>query len=105
MDNIEVAATILNQLGGKRFTAMTGAKQMFAIEKGLQFKIGKNNAKANRVRIVLNSMDTYDMYFERVTTNRTTFETTVKINAESLGCYDDMLQSQFTAITGLDTHL
>lgn len=64
--NQQIANTILQQLGGKRFLIMTGAKQLVAIENGLRFRIGRNGSKANMVRIVLKADDTYKMEFIKI---------------------------------------
>jgi len=67
----EVAETILQQLGGRRFVFMTGAHQFtfYVKDNGntvLQFKIGKCNSIMNAVLIEYNSLDLYDMYFLQV---------------------------------------
>lgn len=64
--NQQIANTILRQLGGNRFLVMTGAKQLVAIENGLRFRIGRNDSKANMVRIVLKADDTYKMEFIKI---------------------------------------
>ena len=61
--NMQVANTILQQLGGKHFVVTTGAKQLVAIDNGLRFRIGKNASKANIVRIILRADDTYNLEF------------------------------------------
>ena len=58
-----IANTIYQQLGGRRFTVMTGARNMVAIKNGLRFDIGRNGSQANRVEITLRGDDTYDMRF------------------------------------------
>lgn len=58
-----IATTIYNQLGGHKFTVMTGAKNFVAIENGIRFNIGKNGSKANMVKVILNGDDTYTMSF------------------------------------------
>ena len=60
-----IAATILAQLGGSRFIAMTGAKNLVNHGSALTFKIGRNSSKANMVRVTLNSDDTYTVDFIR----------------------------------------
>lgn len=94
---MEVAKTILNQLGGGRFVAMTGAKNfgIMSGKRGLAFQIPMRNG-VRGVRVYLNGMDTYDMEF----LNRK-FE--VKNRVE--GVYNDQLQGVFTEQTGLYTHL
>lgn len=60
---MSIATTILNQLGGNKFIAMTGAKNFIAVKDGIRFNIGKNGSKANMVQIVLKWDDTYTMQF------------------------------------------
>ena len=61
MSSMAIAKTILEQLGGGRFIAFTGAKDFLTIDNGLRFRIGRNASKANRVEIRLNGSDLYDM--------------------------------------------
>ncbi|WP_235612499.1 hypothetical protein [Vibrio cyclitrophicus] len=58
---LQVANTILMQLGGRRFSMMTGAKQFVAIERGLLFALPARLAKQgiNKMRIELEANDTY----------------------------------------------
>ena len=96
-EKLAIARTIADQLGGHKFTVMTGARQMDAIDGGLRFKLPSR--KINLVTITLDPTDTYTMKFEKYHgLNRKTI-------AEHSMVYDDMLQSIFTAETGLDTHL
>ena len=107
-NNREIAITILNQLGGRRFAVMTGAKDFLAVKNGLQFKIGRNISKANRVEIKLNGLDLYDVRFYRQTGGNLNKnyewvpvkETEVKTFND---CYCDMLEDIFTSVTGLYT--
>ena len=55
-ENQKIASIILQQLGGRRFVTMTGARCLVAINNGLRFK-------ANMVSIVLRGDDTYTMTF------------------------------------------
>jgi hypothetical protein len=96
----QVAKEILSQLGGNKFIAMTGAKNLGAGENYLTFKISsRNKSKASHIKIKLNSMDTYDIFFMKV----------VKYNVKDLdfvgGVYGDQLQAIFTDRTGLNTSL
>jgi len=91
-----VANTILRQLGGNRFAAMTGAKNFVGSKDALNFKIGRNAAKIASVNIRLNNWDLYDMTFYRAN---------CKIeNVEEMICADD-LERIFTSNTGMDTRL
>ncbi len=97
--NREIAATILKQLGGNKFIAMTGAKELAFGEGTLSFKIGRNSSKANNIRITLKGDDTYKMEF--IQFRKMEFKT-IK---EHDGIYNDQLQELFTAFTGLYTSL
>jgi len=105
MTDKTVANEILNQLGGGRFIAMTGAKQFGCEDNRLMFKIGRNGTSANFVSITLNSMDTYDMVFERVSFSKKTCEMKRKEIDRHEGIYNDMLQDMFTQTTGLYTSM
>jgi len=102
-EQIEIANTIISQLGGNKFRAMTGAKNFFALDSGLSFTLpgggGFCKQGINHVKILLNSMDLYDVEFSKV--RRGIFQ---KIS-EHNGIYDDMLQDIFRAETGLNTSL
>ena len=111
-----IANEIYRQLGGDRFTVMTGAKEFVAMENGLRFKIGRNASKANRVEITLNALDTYDVRFIKYSPAKLVIrkgtadwreEKTemVKEFTDWEGIYCDMLQEVFTMVTGLYTHL
>lgn len=65
---MNVAQTILTQLGGNRFAAMTGAKQFVAVTDYLQFKLPANFAKGgiNCVKVTLTAADLYDVEFMKV---------------------------------------
>jgi len=108
---ILITKTILEQLGGSKFVAMTGSKNFVSDGNTLRMKLAKNKSKANTLWITLNASDTYKMEFMKVTAgrlNKKTFdwieEKVVVISAVD-NAYDDMIQSIFTDVTGLDTHL
>lgn len=100
-DNVAVATTILQQLGGNKFKVMTGAKNIFANGNGLSFQLPSRGAAKgiNHVHIILDPSDTYTVIFNKVV------KYTVKEIARYSDIYCDMLQSLFTRETGLDTHL
>ena len=99
-ENREIAGIILNQLGGKKFQAMTGAKNLSFSDKSLHFSIGRNSTKANNVTISLQENDTYKMIFSRATMETSYIE--LKIYKD---IYCDQLKRIFTDYTGLDTSL
>jgi len=97
---MSVATIILQQLGGNKFIAMTGSKNLVDGGNYLSMHLTRNLAKAKFLTITLNAMDTYDMVFFSMNKD---FERVVK--AEYNGVYCDMLQSIFTQVTGLYTTL
>ena len=95
----EIAQTILQQLGGNKFIAMTGAKNLGFTDKGLQMKIGRNAKGVTHVIIELTSMDLYDIEFVKV---RAMKRTTIK---KLKGIYADQLGEIFKKYTGLNIRL
>ena len=100
MSNLKVAETILEQLGGNKFCMMTGAKNLGGTEDSLSMRIGRNSSNSNYLKITLNSMDTYDMEFAKLTRMGEKKSVT-----EYNNIYNDMLTDQFTAHTGMYTSL
>lgn len=96
----QVAQTILQQLGGNKFLAMTGAHNLGAGENYLQMKLRKSNSKAQYLIITLMPNDTYKMEFVKL--NRQLDRTIVKQYDD---VYFDMLQKLFTEETGMYTKL
>jgi len=111
MTNVEIASTIVNQLGGNKFTTMTGSKNYMAIKGGVRMDLTKNRSKANRLEITLDGLDLYTMRFYRYTSGRLNKKTYAYIDdkvteiKEIAGVYNNQLQSLFRTVTGLDTHL
>jgi hypothetical protein len=97
--SLEVANTILQQLGGKKFVVMTGASNFVGSSDALSFKIGKNANKVTHVRITLTPADLYNVTYLNVR------GTTVKTVTTDEGIYADMLRECFTRSTGLHTTL
>lgn len=96
---MKCAETILEQLGGNRFTTMTGAKNLLSIENGLQFALPSRFAKRgiNRVRITLNERDLYDLRFYRMGR----YGIDAKVIADAHDICVEHLRYTFTAYTGL----
>ena len=101
MSDLTTANTILDQLGGRRFQVMTGAKHFVGTDNSLTFRLpGTRNFvrdKINAVRVTLNDLDLYDVDYMRV------YGTKCRTVNRSAGIYADMLRDNFTRITGLDT--
>ena len=99
-EKLQIAKTILSQLGGNRFVAMTGAKSFGYDSKGssvsLQFRIGRNAKQVNIVKInYIRGKDLYEMEFYKGT----------KLLKKVSNVYADQLRKIFTKHTGLYTSL
>lgn len=74
MDN-QIAATILRQIGGKRFVAMTGSHNFINLGNGLRMSLSRNKTSANRLEIIYDAgADLYNVRFYRLSFSRKTFE-------------------------------
>jgi len=105
----QIADTILEQLGGRRFIAMTGAKNFLAhpasndgatrgaLQMDLPATITKD--KGNRLFVRLTADDLYQVELWKIR----------GLNFRKLGSADavpvESLRQTFTGLTGLDTHL
>ena len=47
-----IAKTILQQIGGRRFTAMTGSRDFIDMGNGLRMSLTRNKTSANRLDII-----------------------------------------------------
>lgn len=96
----EIAGTILQQLGGRKFLAMTGARDLYALDGngGLQLSF-RGSTRANKLVIKVDPDDTYTFELWKIR------GVEMKKVYECDGVYDDMLQSIFTSETGLDCTL
>jgi hypothetical protein len=99
----EMADTVLAQLGGNRFIAMTGAKHFLfdPTASNISFKIGSGAKDAiNFVKITYNrGGDDYTMeFFSSRGVN-------LVPKGKVVSVYGDQLQSIFTKYTGFDTRL
>jgi len=121
---MSVADTILEQLGGNKFVAMTGSKNFVSGGSSLSMKLAGNKSRANRLKITLTALDDYTMEFIRITKPRVEIDeskikslqeigegavTFVPGKLEKIetvsGVFCDQLQEVFTRVTGLDTSL
>jgi hypothetical protein len=94
---MEVARTILQQLGGNRFAMLTGARKFVAAEKGLSFVFPQPAAgKPNACTITLTPRDEYDIVFSYVR-----FPNVPRVVEEHKGIYCDQLLDIFEGATGL----
>jgi len=97
---IEIAETIKDQLGGSTFCIMTGSKNFIALESGLSFKVGRNPRGINRISIYYDlASDHYNMEFGRVR------GVNYKVISKAGAIYCDQLRDAFTSHTELYTSL
>ncbi|WP_288323742.1 hypothetical protein [Bacteroides acidifaciens] len=101
----QVAKIILQQIGGRRFVAMTGSHDFINLGNGLRMSLSRNKTSANRLEIIYNGgADLYNVRFYRQSINHKTFEVTIKDIKTIDGVYCDILEDIFTDVTGLYTH-
>lgn len=93
------AMIILEQMGGNKFLAMTGAKNICYDPISITFQLMRNAMRIKWVRIILDEDDTYIINF--VTLVKGVPVTKTRLT----GIYADNLQSVFTQHTGLCTSL
>ena len=97
---MNVAKTILEQLGGNKFATMTGAKNFVDCGDALSMRIGRNKTSSNYLKITLNMMDLYDVRFSRVSLKGGERSVT-----EYNNIFNDQLVEVFEKHTGMYTKL
>lgn len=106
---MNVTQTILAQLGGNRFIAMTGAKNFVSSETGLSFQLPAHFAKKKiiGVRITLQPDDLYRVEFFAKAKRDPILKVSVGVDLVEAydGIYADTLRWLFTDVTGLETRL
>ena len=106
---IQIANEILRQLGGNKFIVMTGSSHFVGCDekRQLTMKLKRNQGKATNLRITLAADDTYTMEWLKIVNATKSNNWIPRLDTlETVeGVYNDQLQKQFTAFTGMDTHL
>ena len=97
---MNVAKTILEQLGGNKFATMTGAKNFVDWGDAVALRIGRNKTSSNYLKITLNMMDLYDVRFSRVSPKGGERSVT-----EYNNIFNDQLVEVFEKHTGMYTKL
>jgi hypothetical protein len=95
MTDLTISKTILSQLGGGRFVAMTGAREFVGGEFTLRFKVPRKGY----CLVTLTPADVYTVTFFKVVKGA------VRTTKEVRDVYAEDLQNVFTEATGLYTHL
>lgn len=94
----QIASTIYEQIGGGEFTAMTGAKNFVAVERGLAWRMIPRTAKGVKfIKIQLQDDDTYTLTFIR--------QKNVGGDLSQDMVHWDQLRTIIERVTGLDTSL
>ena len=100
-----VANTILAQLGGRRFLAMTGAKSLTSSANSLSMRLPRNPRKVGGVRVELDPNDTYTVIAFALTGSIARGNLAVVERSRVSGIYCDQLADTFEEATGLYTTL
>ena len=100
---MNIAETILDQIGGNKFIVMTGSKNFLNIGNGLRMNLTRNKSKAQYLKIELNACDTYTMKF--FSARRTESDIIIKDIETISGVYADQMARIFEQVTGLYTRL
>jgi hypothetical protein len=95
-----VPETILSQLGGSRFIAMTGAKNLVFAADLLQFDVRGAN-RISKVQVKLEANDTYTVHFFRWNRRALSLDPVAAV----VGVTCELLRQVFTSHTGLLTSL
>lgn len=95
--NLEIANTIIQQLGGTgRLVTMVGAWNFQVEDNSVSFRF-KGSKIANYVKIILDALDTYNVEFKLINTPEGICEEKEKFSM----IYNDMLVNTFEEYTGL----
>jgi hypothetical protein len=103
--NLNIANTIVAQLGGNRFIAMTGCKNFGGDSDGVTFhmpqRMCKNKAKYCTIKLDV-ATDTYTVKFQKTVGGK--FGSLVDVSTHAL-VYGDRLATLFSEVTGLAVSL
>lgn len=97
--SLNIARTIIEQLGGNRFKVMTGANNFTVSKSAVSFHF-KGSRKVNACRIELNGNDLYDLTFCKLGG-----KALYKEISSAYDIYNDQLEEIFTKHTSLYTRL
>lgn len=112
MKETSIPEIILQQLGGRRFALMTGAKNFEAVGLTLQMSLPRNTSGANRLWITYDEgEDLYTMRFFhdspiRWNSKKAAFTGGQRKEIRTIhSVFCDQLQSIFREITGMETRM
>lgn len=105
MNNLEIAETIRQQIGG-RALFMLGAKDLTAADGYLQFKVGRNSKSVTHIRVTLDrASDTYTVTAYRARRKKGEVVPEIKVLETCDQVYADSLHSVLESLTGMYTSL
>ena len=94
------------QIGSEALYMIGARKRPFiGIKNGVMFRVGKNSKRINKVKITLNSMDTYDIEYWYSAFSKKTLEDKSKLISKDNGIYNDGLLKSIENNTGMYTNL
>ena len=102
-EDMAIATTILEQLGGRKACFMLGClhgNEPYPVDRGLRMR-PKGCRSINRITITLDADDTYTVRFHHASLSRKTFESKDVTRFEGSGFYADDLGRLITDKTGL----
>lgn len=99
-DDMVVANTILEQLGGRRLIVMTGARNFVGGGDFLSFSLPRAKDGINRIKVTLTGRDDYTLEAFRLIRGRN-----IVAKGQLEGIYADQLRGAFERMTGLYTSL
>lgn len=99
-----IVKTILQQIGGRRFTAMTGGRGFIGTGDGLRMSLARNRVSVNRLDTIYDvGLDLYNIRSHRKAFSKKTLECKTKNIETHEDVYCDMLEEVFAMVTGLYT--
>lgn len=102
-----IADNIIDTLGGQRFKAITGVREIVKEPNGLRMTVPKNRSGANRLKIRLKSNGLYKVIFYKYIAPRKVKDSLeyTEEKVEEKAIFDDVyfeeLQNIFIQVTGL----
>jgi hypothetical protein len=99
----QIAEAIYEQLGGSRFQAMVGPRDLMHGADFLSMHLPKNRAKATHLRIRLQGNDLYEMVFSKVRFVKGNLNVVEVFKGGGIDA--ENLTRTFEMVTGLATHL
>ena len=102
---IQTIGQIITKQIGNKALFMIGARNMYQTPNGINFGVGRNSKRINRVSITLNALDTYDIEYWYNAFSKKTGMHKSKLVSKDSGIYNDGLRESIERNTGMYTSL